>query len=517
MGNSQGKKDPHGKYKMQIFLNKYNFFPDEILKGEIKLSCKEEDEDSDVPLVLTNPKISLRLIHKECYANPDIDAKNKKNENTIDEILGFDNIKTNVVFAKTELYSNFKNKDIRNILNIPFSIKIPTEIKPSFEYVNKNKSYAFSRIYLSIDIPESLNKKEVLIFIHKTPKPLESELTIIKYITKKKLGFIGSGSNISFQGSYPKNHYGFSETVPLNISLDIFGTKENIKGISFTLKRKICFMKNRTKAANEFIEDLWAHNIKENITQKNFNFNIPLVETEKIYSERKNMPFDMNIVNREDLICLLPSYDGELIKCQYYIFIKISYESLLIKDPDFEMPIDLGHSQTAFTQIFMLDVNKILLQLNKNVIKILMQDTNGDKNINKTQIDVKSKMSDIFGKSKQKNINKKDSINNINQTDFGNKNDININNKKDNNNSLNMSKVFGNVNPNYNKPLSNKKDAPTPNNNLSNSNNSNLSKSNSSNSSLPGENDIYTTKDEQAAPGLNNNNNNNINNNKKNT
>ena len=162
------------------------------------------------------------------------------------------------------------------------------------------------------------------------------------------------------------------------------------------------------------------------------------------------------------------------------------------------MPIDLGHSQTVFTQTFLLDVNKILLKINNNIIKILMQEEkeNQNQNNNKTQIDVKSKISDIFGKSQKKNIN------NINKTDFGNKNEIN--NKNDNNSIKN--KIFGNIEPNYKKPLSNKKDAPTPNSNLSNSN-SNLSKSNSSNSSLPGENDIYTaTKDEQAAPGLNNNN-----------
>ena len=129
-------------------------------------------------------------------------------------------------------------------------------------------------------------------------------------------------------------------------------------------------MKNKSKVANEFVEDLWLHIIKENITQKNFSFNIPLVETEKIYNERKNMPFDMSNVNKDDLICLLPSYDGEIIKCQYYIFIKIFYDSLLIKDPDFEMPIDLGHSQTVFTQTFLLDVNKILLKINNNIIKI---------------------------------------------------------------------------------------------------------------------------------------------------
>ena len=508
MGNNQeNNNDRHGKYNMEIFLNKYNFFPDEIINGEIKLSCKEEDEDSEIPLVLKNPKICFRLIHHECYANPETENKNKKNENSIDENIGFDNIKKVVVFTKTELFSNIKNKDIRETLTIPFSVRIPTEIKPSLEYTNKNKSYGFSRIYLAIDIPESLNKKEVLIYIQKIPTPLDSELTLIKYITKKKLGFIGSGSNISFQGSYPKNNYGFSEVCSLNINLDIFGTKENIKGISFTLKRKICFMKSKNKPANEFIEDLWVHNLKENITQKNFNFNIPLIEGEKIYSERLNMFFDVNMVTKKNLICLLPSYDGELLKCQYYILIKISYESILIKDPEIEMPIDLGHSHTVFTQTFILDVNKILLKINNAIIKILMPDYN--ENNNKNQIDVKSKMKDIFGSSKAKNVNKKD---NTTKTDNTIKTD-----------NSNMNKIFGNVTPNYSKPYSNKKDTPTPqneininnnsNNNNNNNNNQGLSKSGSSlgksgsslgknGSSLPGEDDVCT-KDEQAAPGLN--------------
>ena len=76
-------------------------------------------------------------------------------------------------------------------------------------------------------------------------------------------------SNINFEGSYPKNAYGFSEICPLNISLDIFGSKENINGINFTLKRKILFMKNNNKIFNEFIEDLWQYNMKENNLKKN--------------------------------------------------------------------------------------------------------------------------------------------------------------------------------------------------------------------------------------------------------
>ena len=84
-------------------------------------------------------------------------------------------------------------------------------------------------------------------------------------------------------------------------------------------------MKNKTKIVNEFIEDLWQHYMKENLSQRNLYFNIPMVENEKYFNERKNNFFDINTTNKENLICLLPSYDGQLIKCQYYILINFIY------------------------------------------------------------------------------------------------------------------------------------------------------------------------------------------------
>ena len=174
MGNNQETNinESQSKFSMQIFLNKYNFFPDETIKGEIKLSLK--DENSVEPPTLISPKIIYRLIHKESFNNPEIldnKNKNKSNENSI--IEEDDSIKQEVIFIKSENYPNIKNKDIKNISPISFSIKIPQNTKPSFEYMkNNNKIYGFSRIYLYIEIPESKNKKEILLFIQKNPIPL---------------------------------------------------------------------------------------------------------------------------------------------------------------------------------------------------------------------------------------------------------------------------------------------------------------------------------------------------------
>ena len=299
------------------------------------------------------------------------------------------------------------------------------------------------------------------------------------------MGFIGSGSNINFQGSYPKNYYGFSEICPLNISLDIFGSKENVNGIEFTLKRKVSFMKNKSKIAEEYVDDLWQSNMKENNLSKNIAFNLPLIEPDKINKDKKFPDFDINSISKENLICLLPSYDGDLIKCKYYILIKIFYESMLIKNPEFEMPINLGHTITIFNQTGMLDINKILGKINQTMIISLMDESYNETVNNKKEVDLKSKIKDFFGESSQKNKTKQENFN----------------------------KIFGNAPKNINKQNNNKKEeTPTPqnsidiNNNNSNSSSLDNSKDNlggSGSINLPSKDDVYsTTKDEQAAPGL---------------
>ena len=418
MGNNfESNNENFARFNMEIFLNKLTFFPGETIKGEIKLSIKYIN--TNIPQILNFPKFYFALIHKECWKkldNVDKKEKNKINGNFINEPPDdtSDNFNQKIIYGNNEIYNDLKNKEIKDSLTVSFQVKIPLDAKPSFEYTNKtnsNKSYGYSRIYLDIEIPETYNKKEILIFIQKIPTPLNSELFITKNLTKKKL--LGSGTNINFKSSYPKNHYGFGEDCPLSISLDNSGVNDTIKGLSFSLKRKILFVKNNLKVSEEYIEELWEYNMKENNLNKNINFNIPLLETNKIINEKKYSFFDINSICKDNLICLLPSYEGQLIKCQYYIVIKI------FKKSEIEMPIDLGHSQSVFNQTFILDVNKILGKINETMITCLMTNDFPFNNINKipennNQAMKKLKMQDIFGiqsnsqkdESKQENVNK---------------------------------------------------------------------------------------------------------------
>lgn len=365
MGSVQyGVNQNKGLYTMMVFLNKSNFFPGETLMGEIKLYLKPNSQN--VPIILNNPVVSFTLIHREYWQNHDTVPGSNSTLNANSNIIFSDegtvsddikHLKEQVIFSKKEVFTNIVNKNIQYGITIPFQILIPMKSKPSLEFIHTSKIYAYSRNILNIELPDYGNQAKLLIFIQKSPTKLKSELTITKSVVKKKLGIFGSGNNVSFQGSYPKNEYGFNEICPIDIKLDTFGSKENIKSISVTLKRKVCFIENAIKSLfkiNEYVDDLWHNTMSSFQSSQDFKFNIPLNENSKIFMQRKSLFVDITSVSKQNLICLLPSYEGDFIKCEYYIVVKVAFDSILIKDPEFIMPLDLGLHQLYLFKIVCL-------------------------------------------------------------------------------------------------------------------------------------------------------------------
>ena len=429
-----GVEEQKGIYAMNVNLNKVNYYPGETIKGEIKLYLKYNSQN--VPQILTNPKVSYLLYHREYWQNHEIFPSNSKMPNSTNKIDSPNPIsdegtfsddskhyEEEILFSKNEIYSNLLNNNIQNGISIPFQILIPQNAKPSLEFIHTAKIYAYSRTYLNIELPEYGNQAKLLIFIQKFPKPLKSELTIIKSVIKKKLGFFGAGNNVNFQGSYPKNAYGFNEVCPINIKLDTFGSKENINSISVILKRRISFLQNGVKALfkiNEYTDDLWHNSMNSFESSQDFHFNIPLIENNKIFMQRKSLFIDINSISKQNLICLLPSYEGQFIKCEYFIQVKVAFDSLLIKDPEFIMPLDVGHTPSLFVQNCMFDVNKIINNYNGSMSMSLMVSEN------------------FFINNMNNNIN--NDVNNIDNNNSNNKSNINF--------LDNFKKIFGSKNTN---------------------------------------------------------------------
>ena len=525
MGSVQfGVNQQKGMYTMMVFLNKTNFYPGETIIGEIKLYLKNNSQN--IPQILYNPVVSYSLIHREYWQNHDYIASNANsskpisNTNTNSSIIISDegkvsddlkHLKEEIIFSKKEVYNNLVNNNIQYGVTIPFQILIPEKAKASLEFLHTAKIYAYSRTILNIELPDYENQAKLLIFIQKSPTNLKSELTITKSVTKKKLGIFGSGNNVNFQGSYPKNAYGFNEICPIDIKLDTFGSKETIKNISITLKRRVLFLDNVIKSflkINEYVDDLWHNSMSSFQSSQDFKFNIPLNESNKIFMQRKTLFVDLNSISKNRLMCLLPSYEGQLIKCEYFIKIKVAFESILIKDPEFIMPIDIGHTPTLFVQNCMFDVNKVLNNYNGSmnmsfmIPNILVNNNinnsiNNNPNINNNNnINVQNNMSKIFGVKNQNIINNKEQ--NIKKI-FG---DGKSNNSK-NNNIMN-----NNINNNINNIDNQINEKETPEGQINyqqyvdNQYNpyQNISLENSGN--LPSLEELNNAKNEQAAPGL---------------
>jgi hypothetical protein len=498
--------DNNGAFLLQIYLCKINFYPGETLLGEIKLFLKTNLLNS--PQLIKSPTVSYTLIHREYWQNhenyPQSNNKSSiiiENNNPLsDEGKYPDDCKhyqEKIIFSKKEPYYNLPNAQFPEVV-IPFQVLIPENANPSLEFVHTAKIYAYSRTYLNIEFPDTGNKAKLLIFIQKFPKPLKSELTIIKSVTKKKLGFIGSGNNVNFQGSYPKNCYSFNEICPINIKLDTFGSKENIKSISVILKRKINFLQNGIAALfkfNEYATDLWQNTMSSFEKAQDFNFNIPIIETDKVFMLRKSLYFDVNSVSKQNLICLLPSYVGQFIKCEYFFQIKVNFDSMLLKDPEFIMPLDIGHLPTLFNQNCMFDVNKIFSGYNGSINIPLMMPCFISDNSNDFKKD--ENIQKAFGLQKQ------DVINNIEQS-FNKplnsiNNNINDNNISDNNINVNNINNINDITPGNNNQQSNQQINYNNGNNISNPY-QDINLENSGN--LPSLEEINSAKNEQPAPGL---------------
>lgn len=412
MGSTQlGQDQTKGICYMQISVNKFHFYPDEIISGKIKLYPKNNMINYSNIL---NLNIEFSISQKEYWQDHNnlinLDAnKNINNANLLfDEGTDPDDVNhltENVLLTKT---LTFQNSQMKNGIIISFQLRIPTEVKPSFEFLSSPQLYAYSRTFLNIKILETQNESKLLLFILKKPTPLQSDLTISKNCSKKILGLFGNANKISFSGTYPKNNYCFGEICPLNIKINASENSEKINNITVSLKRKIQFIsgkKSLINLAKKYVENLWEYRTNQfgYMQEFNLNFNIPLSDNQLFSMKRKSNFVDLNSISRNYLSCLLPSFMSNLIKCEYYIKTEIVFDSLLIKNESFIMPLDLGHGQNLYNQNSMLDINKIFSQYSTAMISSIM-DINSEMLVKNNNSNINSNENNIINISEENKV-----------------------------------------------------------------------------------------------------------------
>ena len=364
MGQSLNYKVNNGEPVINIILEKYDFFQGEIIKGKIFLKSFN---------LLKKGVINYKFINQESY------SYNNKTKN-----IKIEEKKLNNIFEKSITYGEIIDYSLSKGKEIPFSILLPKDISPNFEYCLKNVN-GYIRNYIQIEMPELELIKQKFFIVKKHFVPLKSPLY---FNITDHLSFFGLSNqeNISFNASYKENCYEFFDKIPIDINI-INNSDKNIDIIKIKIKlfRKIIF-----KDKLEFNDVLFNSEIiinkklDKNNTNLRINTDINLEEPESLFNKYKIEPLDLNcsyISDKSKLIKIIPDINTNLIKCEYKIQIYFSYSAFLKKKEDLLliMPISVYHKEKALNSeqklenILIYDEKENILKQNENKMKLLKQ------------------------------------------------------------------------------------------------------------------------------------------------
>ena len=238
--------------------------------------------------------------------------------------------KLNNIFIKSLTYKEIIDYSLSKGISIPFSILLPNDIFPNFEYCLK-KVKGYIRYYLQIEIPELSLLKQKLFIVKKPFKLLESPLS---FNITDNFGFLDiyKKGNISFNASYKKNCYEFFGKIPIELNIINNSDKNiDITKIKIKLLRKI-ILKNDLEFCDILFNNEMIINGKldKNNNDLIINTDIYLEEPESLFNKYKLESQYLNseyISDKSALIKLIPDINSNLIKYEYKIQIYFSYNT----------------------------------------------------------------------------------------------------------------------------------------------------------------------------------------------
>ena len=388
MGASLEYKVKNGEPEINIILEKNDYYPNEIIKGYIFLISGN---------LLKKGIINYKLYNKQYYSYKDNDKKE------------INKTKYNSLISKSLTYSQIIDYSLSKGINIPFQIKLPNNICPSFEYTLIQFN-GHIRNYIEIEIPEFNLKLQKIIIIK---KPFNLMKSLLSFNNNKYLNIFNKG-HISLNASYKTNCYAFLDKIPIEINIDNNSNSNvDITKINIKLERIITF-KNIDDNIHYKKNDILYNNdiyidktLDKNNNKIKVNIEINIEEPESLFNKYQIELTNFNytyIQDKSKLIKLIPNIDTDLFKCEYFIKIKLIYKSFLTSDNIcLDMPLSLFHENT----IVDLDKNKENI-LNNNNIQTKDENEFDNSNIKKNKNIIKVNNENKI--EKNKNLNNKKNI-----------------------------------------------------------------------------------------------------------
>ena len=387
MGNKEDNVISHKSDLISIELGNLNYYESQLLSGNVKLEPNSE-------IIVNGINIQLKRI--QCF------YLSKNQTNNFNEVLFVENLDISKHFKKANNNNN-SFKAPRGIHRIPFEKFLPSGIPPSFEYPHSSKK-GYIRYILTAELVLENEKEKHLseeyICIKQRPFNVPSNFRYSDAKTIKKKGesclniYIGSLDLI------------INNPIKIGLEIDNKKCEDNSKKIKIKVFRTITL-----KSINEDIKS------ETKIIEKNYPFKCLKGETMKNdYEDILFRDEDLKDINFEDKVnpylgniydvnLLMPSFESEIIKCEYRLEIYSSYNTDLDKKdrPTIILPIYAVH-QTLLEY----EGNKNIIEEQKNnLIKSKVFQTN--KNINNNNNENLSKLNPY---SPENNFGKKKNINN---------------------------------------------------------------------------------------------------------
>ena len=405
MGSSQKE----AKAKINVILDTIIYLPGDNITGKINIIPKNKNENQ----IINSQEITFSILQQQNWQTYIFSEEQKTSSKGQKDI--------NFFREKTQIFSELKDRNINEGIQIPFLYILPQDITPSFEWPYTKHEFAYIRNFFCVKIPELNYETQILIIIQKLPTKLLIPLKLEAEEENKKYIFF-SGGRIKIEASITQPSFPILGNIPLTVSVDASQNSVKVKEIIIKLKRKLeFFYKNSPKSKKKYMQLMYHESKKVKEMKENIKFNIPFKDGKDIQYYTSN-----SMVNTDtEICCLLPNVVTDTIKVFYFIKIKAVVEGLFNKNISLKMIIDF-HSKD--------DKKK-----NKNVY-----DYFGERFslINNGSIRI-SEDEPYLNYNNNFNFN---NINNENQEIINN----NINNNKDNNNNYNVIK-----NDNFNMNLIN--------------------------------------------------------------
>ena len=322
--------------KIHIVPDKTDYYPGEYLKGIIKVIPNRKTYLKDIK------DIEMSFFFNEEWNY--LTSENKYETQTNTQYLSIFNVGIQLFLDEPNISEIIlEPKEYK----FPFELKLPDYLLPSFEYP-QTKFRAFLRYKLNARplFPKNSFVSSIFINIKSIPKKDNNNLDLKTSLPIKKWGLFDKGQT-TFKAICLTKNYKITDIIPVEVEIDNINSQIKVNECKLKVNRKIIFRNKddfSEKYSNE--ENIIKKVFKSVVPKKgkkNFNFDLDLKEI-----KNKNCSYNgytnpyKNIKNIADL---MPSFDGNIINCEYFLIVKLKFSHLVPKEdrPQSRMPIYIVH------------------------------------------------------------------------------------------------------------------------------------------------------------------------------